>query len=105
MHSYNGDAGPELDHLDALQLPPGWTWIGPWEPVIEPVTASGGGTGADGWSYAFNFGSSWEPAGGAAHFVRRRTWRRRRAHPQAPTAPVAQATGLFRSLADTLRGK
>jgi hypothetical protein len=114
--SYDKDTGPELEHLEALQLPPKWTWIGPWEPLIEPVGAGAAGkdsgTDAEGWSYTFNFGGSWSPTGSAAHFVRRRTWRRRRARqveePAEGGSPAAAAktktAGLFQSLSGALRG-
>jgi hypothetical protein len=79
--------------------------------VIEAAVETGatvGGTDTEGWRYAFNFGSVWEPCRGKLTFVRRRVLRRMRAQP--PSAAKAQETpeqgprSMLSSIASVFRG-
>jgi len=62
--------------ISRFVCPPGWEWVGDWEPVIDPAK-----TDKQGWRYnkSFTLGSKdFHPAEGALDFVRTRKMIRRR---------------------------
>jgi hypothetical protein len=69
-------------------LPPaGWEWREREWAVVRGREANAAGTDAEGWMYAFTFGSAYSPSKGVTDCARRRIWRRTRVCVAAESPP------------------
>ncbi len=72
----HGDGnGIAVASKEDLLLPGGWAWADEWR-VLNGASANESGTDAEGWMYAFNWGSEYAASASMTHCVRQRIWSR-----------------------------